>query len=243
MYTIDVNFLDDRIVVGGDGDPAAPIADQQFLWIGVGVAVVALAIVGGYYTFLTIRDQALQQELATLTSEESKLKSELEAITRKRDEVKQIEQRTGQLLTLFVGQLPTNAVMADIRDRTPAKVQIRAFDIGAPAAVPGVAAVAPVVRLTGVADSADDVQSFLLLLQDSKFLDGTKTRINSVRPIAQAAAAAVVGGRGVNPLFEFTIEASLTSQNAAQLLPELQKAGATGLVERVLLLKEKQVVQ
>jgi type IV pilus assembly protein PilN len=239
MYTIDVNFLDDRVVVGGDGAGAAPIADQQFLWIGTAVAALALAIVGGYYAFLTIRDQALQQELATLSSEESTLKSQLDAITKKQAEVKQIQQRTDQLLTLFVGQLPTNAIVADIRDRTPSKVQIRGFDIGAPAtAVPGAAAV-PVVRLTGAAESADEVQAYLLLLQDSKFLDATKTRINSVRPLAQSPAQAA----GSNPLFEFTIEASLTSQNAAQLLPELQKAGATGLVERVLLLKERKVVQ
>ena len=107
MYSLDINFLSDRAAIESQGVERQPIADTQFLIYGGGVALVALTLVGGAFLVLTATYDGIQQELATLTAKETQLNDKLKSLTVQETELQGIKARTGQLLTLFVGNFPT----------------------------------------------------------------------------------------------------------------------------------------
>ncbi|MEE3718391.1 PilN domain-containing protein [Tumidithrix elongata RA019] len=224
MYSLDINFLSDRETLKDGGVERQPIADSQFLLYGGIVAVVCLAATAGAYFFLDYSNQSLVENLAKLTAEEGDLNTKLKAVEGTEKQLLEVEARTNELLNLFVGQLPVNAVLDDIKRRTPATVQVISF-----------AQSGKDIKLDGQATTYNELNDFMLLLQSSRFLDSSKTRLVS---------AILIPATKDKPFsaVSYKIETSVTAENSAQLLPELQKAGADGLVTRVNLLQQQGVI-
>ncbi len=240
MYTIDINFLNDRVAIQGEAEQRTPIADSQFLLYGGIVAVVALAITGGAYFFLDSTLNGLQQEKAQLESEQSSLDSQLKAIEQTEGKIKAVEDRTNGLLSLFVGQIPAYAWLEDLRQRTPNTIQISSITETAGGAATAGAAPERKVTLSGKAVDYKTMNEFLLLVQASPFIDGTKTQLKSARLVVSKPTKP---GDSTTTSVDYQIEAVLTSKRANELLPELQKAGADGVIARVNLLKEQGVIK
>jgi len=124
MYTLDINFLSDRAEAQAQTVERQPIADSQFLIYGGAVAVVSLALVGGAFLFLNASNEGIQQELSALTAKETALNSKITALKGQETQLQAIQARTGELVNLFVGNLPASAIADDIRKRTPITVQV-----------------------------------------------------------------------------------------------------------------------
>ncbi len=239
MYTLDINFLSDRAAIESQGVERQPIADTQFLIYGGGVALVALTLVGGAFLVLTATYDGIQQELATLTAKETQLNDKLKSLKGQEEQLQAVKARTGQLLTLFVGNFPINAVLDDIRKRTPISVQVNSISQTASAASAdpkNPSAAGSIIALDGKAENFNELNDFMLLLKASPLLNGEKTKLVS-STLQQATADKNF------TLVNFKIEAVLTSKSPAELLPELQKAGADGLVARVNLLRQQGVIK
>ncbi len=237
MYSLDINFLSDRAAIESQGVERQPIADTQFLIYGGGVALVALTLVGGAFLVLTATYDGIQQELATLTAKETQLNDKLKSLTVQETELQGIKARTGQLLTLFVGNFPINAILDDIRKRTPISVQVNSISQTAAAPDPKNPSVAAsTISLDGKAENFNELNDFMLLLKASPLLNGERTKLVS-STLQQATADKNF------TLVDFKIEAVITSKSPAELLPELQKAGADGLVARVNLLRQQGVIK
>ncbi|MFN5924696.1 MAG: hypothetical protein ACK466_13080, partial [Pseudanabaena sp.] len=103
MYTLEINFLNDRAAPEALAVERKPIADSQFLIYGGAVAVVALALVGGAFLFLNSANEGLQQELAKLTATETSLTSKIKSLEDQEKQLQAIQDRTNQILNLFVG--------------------------------------------------------------------------------------------------------------------------------------------
>jgi type IV pilus assembly protein PilN len=235
MYTLDINFLSDRVADEAQAAERPPIADSQFLIYGGAAAVVAFAIVGGAFLVLNSQNEGIQNELSALTAKESQLNSKLTALKTQETELQAIEARTGELVNLFVGNFPVSAITDDIRKRTPITVQVEAITQASVAASPTDRA-KTTISLTGKATSYNELNDFLLLLKASPLLEDKDTVLVS------SALQPATSDKNFN-LVNFQIITATTSKSPADILPELQKTGADGLVTRVNLLKQQGVIK
>lgn len=231
MYTLDINFLSDRIATEqASAVERQPIADSQFLIYGGAIAVAALSLVGGAFLFLSSINEGVRQEVATLTSKETELKSRIDSLKVQEEQLKAIEARTTSLVNLFVGNLPMSAIADDIRRRTPITVQVESLAQALSADGK------TTISLVGKATSYTELNDFILLLKASPLLSDADTKL-----ISSTLQAATVD-RNFN-LVNFQIQTALTSKPIGEILPDLQKAGADGLVARVNLLKQQGVIK
>jgi len=222
MYSIDINFLNDREAPEqASAGQSMQIADSQFLIYGGVVAFLALAIAGGYYFYV---DYNLQQELqkkAQLDAEKSRLDGELKEVQDAQAKVAEVEARTNQLLSLFVGQLPTYAILSDFSRRTPDTIQINNFAENARA-----------IQIDGTARDYQSLNDYFLLLQSSPFLDASKTKLTSATLGIEA-----------NATVKFSIQTAVTTKRSDELFKELQEAEATGLLVRLSKLKQEGIIK
>jgi type IV pilus assembly protein PilN len=237
MYTLDINFLSDRAADEAQAIERQPIADSQFLIYGGVAAVVALAIVGGAFLVLNSANEGLQLEIAKLTAKKTALTGKLTALQGQEKQLKEVQDRTAQLVALFVGNIPVSALSDEIRKRTPITVQVDT--ITQATAVPNPQAptlTGSTISLNGKATSYNELNDFLLLLKASPLLDPVNTRLVS-STLQQATASDNF------TLVNFQIQTATTPKSPAEILPELQKTGADGLVTRVNLLKQNGVIK
>lgn len=237
MYSLDINFLSDRVLAETQAVERQPIADSQFLIYGGGVAVVALALVGGAFFFLNSANEGVQQELLSLTAKESQLNEKIKALEGQEKQLQEIQGRTGQLLSLFIGNFPASAIADDLRKRTPINVQIKSISQTSTAATPqSPSQSTSTINIDGTTTGYNELNDYLLLLKASPFLDGEQTRL-----VSSTLQQATVEKNFT--LVNFQIQTSVTTKSPAELLPELQKSGADGLVTRVNLLRQQGVIK
>jgi len=277
MYSLDINFLNDRPELGRDTGrakaTAAPMAagDRRPLIWGAVAAVLLPALALGSLLFLQARNADLERQRAELEiklGDLEALKGQEKSITA---EVAQVKGETEGLVSVFNQVKPLSALTQVIRDRTPPGVQIvRTKEIplsqvaalqGSPSPSPTAspAANAPPAppprtyfQIDGVAKSFSDVNDFLLLLQRSNLLDANQTRIvsaelvdaPSIQPLQVQGAR---GGSGQPPKLpkevKFSIQSALTEVPTSELLRELDRKGAAGIVTRIEALQKKGVMQ
>jgi len=236
MYTLEINFLNDRAAPEALAVERKPIADSQFLIYGGAVAVVALALVGGAFLFLNSANEGLQQELAKLTAKETSLNSKIKSLEDQEKQLQAIQDRTNQILNLFVGNLPVSAVIDDLRRRTPLTVQIKSITQQTAAAAAPQASSQSTITLNGTATNYNELNDYILLLKSSPLLDSDKTKLvsSTLQPATTDKNFTLV---------DFQILVTTTSKSPAELLAQLQKLGADGLVARVNLLRQKGVIK
>lgn len=203
---------------------------------GGAVAVVALALVGGAFLFLNSANEGLQQELAKLTATETSLTSKIKSLEDQEKQLQAIQDRTNQILNLFVGNLPVSAVIDDLRRRTPLTVQIKSITQQTAAAAAPQASSQSTITLNGTATNYNELNDYILLLKSSPLLDSDKTKLvsSTLQPATTDKNFTLV---------DFQILVTTTSKSPAELLAQLQKLGADGLVARVNLLRQKGVIK
>ncbi len=236
MYTLDINFLNDRAAAEAQAVERQPIADSQFLIYGGAVAVVALALVGGAFFFLNSANEGIQQELATLTAKETSLNGKIKTLEDQEKQLQAIQDRNNQILNLFVGNLPVSAIADDLRRRTPLTVQIKSITQQSVTAATPQAASQSTISLDGTATNYNELNDYILLLKASPLLDSDKTKL-----VSSTLQPATIDKNFT--LVNFQIQATTTSKSPAELIPQLQKLGADGLVARVNLLRQKGVIK
>jgi type IV pilus assembly protein PilN len=275
MYSLDVNFLNDRPEYKPDAAArtrvrAAPTDSRRPLILGLLALIALLAIPGALLWFLQSRNTALEQRQADLDSQLGDLKSKQEQINSVRAETKQVKDETTALASVFNTIKPWSAVMQDFRDRIPPGVQIlRVKQVppppGQPQPTPSPqqtgAATPPVngtIEISGVANSFNDVNDFLLVLQKSDFLNPKETRLLTSELPKEAPSFSNLSLQGTGSgsssvdsnklpklprLVGFTIQTTFNDVPASDLLQELEKKTAVGLVTRIEELQRKGVIR
>ncbi len=260
MYAVEVNLLKDRPGYRQDA-PSRPgvlaAFDQGPLLLGVvasggflGLALACLLVLTLLNQRLTAREQELDEQLAQLAPALSQVESF-------KSQEQQVTAETNALASVFNQVKPWSATLQDLRDRVPAGLQITSIQQVAPAAVPagspapspspspspapaagGAPPTAPPGGLTiqGNALSFSAINDFELALQKSPFLKEDVTQLTQ-------AQLQEDNQPGAKPLATYQIQSSLSDVPASELLRELNRKGATGLVVRIQTLKEKGVLQ
>ena len=102
-----------------------------------------------------------------------------------------------------------------------------------------------------MANTFTQINDFVLLLNQSPFFNSEKTKLieakleeNSTQLVAKSAEAdSGVTKPQLQPVVKYTIETYLSRATASEMLTELQKNGALGLVNRIKTLEEKGVIK
>lgn len=251
MYGIDINFLNDRKdrpveAIVPVAQRSAPSTTKLPLLIGVGVAIAALAGVGGYWMILQSQQKGLMAQQTELDSRLAELQQKLAQVDTVRQQTQAIDSEITALAGVFERIRPWSAIVRDVQGRTPSRTQISQLAQTAPAEGEAATAPAPVsaaggLELSGNACSFDDVNDFMLTLQNSPFLESKSVEIT------KADLGEIVPGRCPGDpdtgeplaLVSYTIASDIKSIPATELLDELNRQQeSTGLAARIRALQE-----
>jgi type IV pilus assembly protein PilN len=255
MYSLDVNFLTDRnlelkgpaVAATADG----PSLQQQLpIYIGAGVMVVLPLLAGLSLLFVGWQKEQAQTNIQTLEAELAKLNAQNKKIQEIQGKTKTIDDDIAGLVGVFNQIKPWSAILQDLTDQTPATVQIS-----------GIQQADRVLTLTGFSRNYADLNDFLLTLQNSRFFkaDNTKLVTATANPLpitgvetdggggatAPKQPAAGAGDEPAGPTVtvptgvKYTITTELSDTPDNELMNELTRKGAIGLVTRFKILEQK----
>ena len=256
MYSLDINFLNDRPEYakqkpGGEGgDTGGQVNLKEATPLVVGIVVAALLAGGAFQIKSTLDRQnaQLEREVGQATSslgEIEKKKSQIQAIE---SEIEGVKAQTEALATVFNQIKPWSALLQELRDRAPSGIQIEGIqqviiqppppgrsapaDPNAPPVGPR-----PGLEIRGLARSYNDVNNLLLLLQNSKFFSGDETQLVSASMQANPVRVETPDQTDITvelpPIVQYQIRTPLSAVPASEILAELERKGAVGLVSRI----------
>lgn len=274
MYSLDINFLKERpeyLNTGISRSSQLPKIDNlTTLYLGLAIGLLLPTLTGAGWLYLQNQNAQLEQEIATLDAQLSSLGIQEQELKKVQEETSQVKAQNQALATVFNHIRPWSALLQDVRERIPVAVQIENIKQVAvgnqppPTAAPAAPA-APTpppaaeqgqpttnaiptggIEISGVARSFNDVNDFLLILQQSAFFNAANTRIvtaeltdNPSQTATPATSAPLRASQGVR----YTIQSSLSDTQASQLMRELERKGALGLVARIRTLQQQGVIQ
>jgi type IV pilus assembly protein PilN len=253
MYGLDINFLKDRPAYQPKGEQKKsgvklPTGNLTPIYLGVGVGLCLPLFVGGGLWFLQTKTSELEQAIALLEEEGKKLDAEIASINKIKAETNAVQAETKSLVTVFDQIRPWSAMLEDLRDRIPASVQIENVKQTPPdPPVQGQAPSNPAggIEITGLARSFNDVNDFLLVLQQSRFLKGSESKITTAS-LVDAPLPPSSGANGVQikppQVVKYTIQSSLSDVPASELIRELEQKGTVGLVARIRAMQKTGVI-
>ncbi|MBW4522020.1 MAG: PilN domain-containing protein [Scytolyngbya sp. HA4215-MV1] len=270
MYSLDINFLNDRQIRQEAATPGRVNVspdNKTPLYIGAAVAVLAPLIAGLAWFLLNNSNASLTQKQAELDTKLTEIKAKLGEIDVLRKQIKDTTDETAALASVFTRIKPWSAMAQDIRDRIPAGIQIATIEqipppatsTPVPSASPSPGAQPPpapppivVLKLAGIANNFDAVNDFLLVLQKSSFFKPEETKLvkatlGKPRTLQSLSLEGSSGGDSsktpkLPPVVEFEIQTSLTEVSTSDLIREVERKGAVGLVTRIEYLQQKGVI-
>jgi len=278
MYSLDINFLNDRPdirpQVQGNKPKQKPAAMTPLI-LGVALGLLLPGVVGGLWFFVQQQTAQLDTRQAELDSELQRLQIQQDKIKQLNDEIAKVQGDTNDLASVFNQIKPWSAMLQVIREGVPLGLQIRTIEqtedttsaaAPTPTASPSPDAQAPNAQATsapsptmklaisGSARSFDDVNYFMLALQRSPFFKSDETRLVKAEldqnpdkvEVAVPKNKTQSGPTGTYTLpktVKYEIQTSLSDIPASELLRELDRKGAVGLVTRIRTLQEKGVIQ
>ncbi len=246
MYSLDINFLKDRNLDDASKTRIQKKTQtQQFgknapLIAGLAVMVLFPAVAGGFLLVVNGQNTELEKQIQELDAQISAINAQNQKIQQMEAKIAQVNAETNALVGVFNQIKPWSAILQDISDRLPPRVQIDSIQQGQ----------SPKLTLVGSARSYNDVNDFLLTLQRSNFFKAKATRLQSAQLVdnptkveyseaEQAENVTVELPKVVN----YTITTELNNTPASKLLRELARKGDVGLVTRMETLKQKGVIQ
>ncbi len=269
MYSLDVNFLKDRVESKQEKftrytKTGLSVGGQTSIYLGLAVGVILPALVGSGWLILQNQNAQLETKVQSIDAQLSRLGVAEEEIKKIQAQTSQVQSETKALATVFNQIRPWSAMLQDLRDRIPKTVQIDSVkEITASAPQPAAASSTnnsssnkpqPVpstpiatggIQITGVARSFNDVNDFVLTLNQSAFLQPGETKIVTAEltdnPL-QASANASVKVK-LPQIVKYTVESKLSNVPASEILRELERKGTLGLVTRIRTLQQKGVIQ
>ena len=259
MYSIDINFLNDReerpVLATQSAVVRQPTADRTPIAIGLGVLVAALAGVGGFFGLLKYQESNLQNRQAELDSQLVELQAKLAEVDRIRAETEAARAESRALASVFTKIRPWSAIVKDIQNRIPTRAQLTQVTQTAGVAVPPTPGAEPVppeaggISINGTACSFDDVNDFILTLKNSPFLEGETVQLNTSTLGGDVLGRCPGEAQRDEPtqLVNYTIAGNIQSVSTEQfdrLLAELENQQASvGLSSRLKALLETGVLQ
>ncbi|MBW4560612.1 MAG: PilN domain-containing protein [Mojavia pulchra JT2-VF2] len=252
MYSLDINFLKDRPTYHSKSNKKSgvklPTGNLTPIYLGVALGVCLPTISVGAWWLLQAKNAELEQNVAQLDQENKRLDTEIGNINKIKEETNNIKGETQALVTVFDQIRPWSAMLQDLRDRIPAPVQIENVKQIPP--IPPAAGQPPGnpaggIEITGMARSFNDVNDFLLTLQQSRFLKASESKITTAELVNLPLPASTAKSAITIPppqAVKYTIQSSLSEIPASELIRELEQKGTVGLVTRIRSMQQTGVI-
>lgn len=252
MYSLDINFLRDR--PGGENQApksnkaSLPTGDMTPIYIGVALAVFFPALLGAVLWFLQTQTASVEEQIAQLEQENQALESKIGNIKKIRQQTASIKSETQALVSVFDQIRPWSAMLQVVRDRIPSTVRIENIKQIPPQTARGNNSPpnrAGGIEITGTARTFNDVNDFLLSLQQSPFFKSTQGKIVTAELINGPLPQGLPDGVNIKPpqIVKYTIVSQLSDVPASELMRELEQKGTVGLVARIRNLQKTGVFQ
>lgn len=267
MYSIDINFLNDRpdyrpdLVQARSGGGAQLSAINKILLIGgASVGVVVPALVLGSWLVVNQQKQGLEAELEKLEGELAALENKVEEVQNAEAEIQALRKEAQSMAAVFDHVKPWSAIMEELRDRaTMAGVTIQSVEQSetkpeasqsqnqqkgeqnqsqsAPKTIVN-------LEISGTATTYEALNDFVLVLEDSPFFQPDKTQLMDANKTSNPSNVELLDESIPNDtelpdVVEYTIETRLTDDRVHKLLPEIRDNGADGIVARIETLKQE----
>lgn len=239
MYDININFLKDRKLdtqtQGGTlfrKKKATPLTEKLPMLIGGGIAVGLIALVVGGFFLLNNQKTNTKQAIAQLDAEIQRLQGQSSQVKQIESEIDVVNQEIEILMSVFNRIKPWSALLAEIGAMTPANVQIESI----------VQTDNRDLTITGMADSYENVNDFLLSLRDSPLLRSSRTKLANSK-WTDNPNDVDDNGKDIDvslpEVVEFEIITEITRDPSPEFINLLNRRGAIGLVTRLNTLKRK----
>ena len=266
MYSLDINFLKDRPEYQKQTKTKIAIPSIQLgnlipVYIGVGVGLVLPGLVFIGLSILEGKTIEITQEIGKIEEEGKSLDGRIANIKKIKEETASINSQTKALVTVFDQIRPWSAMLQDLSDRIPNKVQIETIKQIAGAvpgknpvdATPGAAPpsnTSGFLEISGFAISYALVNDFALSLGQSKFLNAQETKIITAELVDAPPITGFLPPKDeksnikIKPfqVVKYTIKTGLSTVPASDLIQELEKKGTVGLVDRLRNIKKVGVI-
>lgn len=254
MYSLDVNFLKDRtsdvsrstqtttITLSADN-----LQKQLPMYIGAGVMVLLPALAGLGILGVNWQKGQTQTNIQQLEAELAKLQGEQQQIQAIEAKAAAAHQEADGLINVFNQIKPWSALFQEITNQLPPEVQLESIQQEGGQ-----------LTLSGFAGSYGALNDFLLTLQSSQFLQADKTKLMTATaaplPITGEGTTLESGGveeadteQGTSTVLipagvRYTIQTAITETPDKELMRELIRNGAAGLVARFKFLELKGVL-
>ncbi|MBR8831497.1 MAG: hypothetical protein N5P05_003138 [Chroococcopsis gigantea SAG 12.99] len=254
MYSLDINLLKDRhLNTGGKSatvtkvPTGVAVRKQAPLFIGIGVGVGLLALTGLLGFLIGAQKAQTQANIQKLDQDLGLAQGETKKLGEIEQQIKDVDAETAALVSVFNQIRPWSALLQELRIQTPQTVEINSIQQTEvpPDAAKGDTEPRTMLKINGFAKSFSDVNDYVLTLQSSPFIDATRTRIDTAQLANYPAQLANIPNVTVTfpQAVQYTITTMLTNTPSSQLLPNIARNGAVGVVTRLKTLEEKGVVK
>lgn len=263
MYSLDINFLNDRVErpteVGRVARPSAQDSPRP-LYLGLLAGVLLPALVLGAWLYLQYQNSKLVARQQELDSQLATLQAALREVENVNAQVAQISAENQALATVFDQIRPWSAMLQDFSGRVPAGVRIRSAvqteppPAAAPAPAPAPAdpnqpaapvavpePLPPQIEISGFARNFNEVNDFVLLLKQSPFLDAASVRLESAQTANSPIQVELVNPQQQQQtvqaefpdVVDFKIVGRMTKLPASELLQDMKEQLSLGLPARI----------
>jgi type IV pilus assembly protein PilN len=239
MYSLDINFLKDpnrkpEEAVGSKQKPKAAMGDTLPIIGGLLIMVTLPALAWGASWWINGEKEKVNQEIAKLEGEIQQAEAQGQKIQQLQAELAQVTQESESLLGIFNQIQPLSALFQDLLNHVPQGVQINAIE----QTVEG-------ITIEGIATSYTQANDFLLVLKKSNFFIPEETFLSSVElkdnpvDLTNVPEELIVEFPQV---VGYSVQTKVKVRPASEILSELERNGASGLVSRIKILQEKGVI-
>jgi type IV pilus assembly protein PilN len=264
MYSLEINFLNDRPDYkppepskASGAAPGANVAAARlpFLIGGIAVGVAAIGSVMGWWWVINSKNARLEAELTKLEGESGLLSAEVKKVNDLEAKTKQYETQTQFFASIFDTSVkPVSSLLQELSDILPPGVQISSIDQKLEQAEgDDVQSKTPWgvikqnIEITGLSPSFAEVNDFMLMLKESSFFNENETQLTQAE-LVEIPIDVEWKGKGEEPedlkpkVVQYKITTSATNVLASEMLGDLQRTNANGLLTRMARLQQLGVI-
>jgi len=252
MYSIDINFLNDRPDYKPP-DISKPIPGKQtstaslpFLIGGAAVAVAALGSAGGWWWIITTKNTQLQAEIDQLKNDSVSLEADVKKVEELQGKTKQYNEQTKFFTSIFNTSVkPVSSLLDELTSILPPGVQIsnisqtlkqaegENIQTNTPWGV-----ISQNIEITGLSPSFAEVNDLLLIVKQSPFFDEKETALIEAQlveiPIEVEWTGLGDAPENLKPkVVQYKISTKATNVLASEMLSDLQRTNAQGILSRL----------
>lgn len=250
MYNLDINLLKNRPeyqqkITSQANQLSLQLVQLTPVYIGIVVGLLFPALMFLGLSLLQWKTAEVAKQITKLEEQGKGLDQTIVNIKKMKAETATINSQTTSLVKVFDQIRPWSATLSDLGDRIPPRVQIESIKQTSPNPSP-TANTTPIntagyLEISGFAVSYASVNDFTLSLGQSKFFNPQEIEIITTELVDAPAIAgflppvATKSDVKIKPIqiVKYTIKTGLSNVPASDLIPELEKKGTIGLVDRL----------